>query len=57
MSTLFLPGKISADAHSQDYIMRDDLAIDSSLSIVVKKIKITQYVCQKQHRLELLEHF
>ena len=27
---------------SQDYIIRDVLAIDSSLSIVVKKIKISQ---------------
>jgi len=27
---------------SQDYIMHDDLVIDSSLSIVVKKIKIMQ---------------
>jgi len=27
---------------SQDYIVRDDLAVDASLSIVVKKIKIVE---------------
>jgi len=32
---------------SQGYIVRDDLAIESSLSIVVKKIKIIQYISER----------
>jgi len=39
-----------------NYVMLDDLAIDSSFSIPVKKLKIIQYVCQKEHRSELLKH-
>ena len=42
---------------SQDYIMHDDLVIDSSLSIVVKKIKIMQWIIQREPRWELLKHF
>jgi len=36
--------------------MRDKLAMESSLSIV-KKIKIIQYIFQKEHRWELLKNF
>jgi len=38
------------------YIMRDDLPIDSSLSIVEKN-KIIRYIFQKEHRSKLLKHF
>jgi len=31
--------------------------IDSSLSIVVKKIKFIQKICHNEHRSELLKHF
>jgi len=44
-------------AVSQDYIMREDLAMESSLSIVVKKIKVSQKNFQKETRSELLKHF
>jgi len=39
------------------YIMPDVLEIDPSLSIVLIKIKVIQYICQNQHRSELLKHF
>jgi len=42
---------------SQDYIVRDDLAADASLSIVVKKIKIIEYSFNKGHHSELLKQF
>jgi len=42
---------------SLDYIMRDDLAIDSSLSIFVRMIKIIQQIFQKEHCSDLLKHF
>jgi len=41
----------------QDYTMHEDLAIDSSLLIVVKKMNIIQEIFQKEHRSELLKHF
>jgi len=34
--------------------MRDELAIDFSLSIVAKRMKIIQQTRQKEHRAELL---
>jgi len=37
--------------------MREDLAMESSLSIVVKKIKVSQKNFQKETRSELLKHF
>jgi len=41
----------------QKYIVSNDLAKDSSFSIVVKKIKILQFIFQKEHRSELLKQF
>jgi len=42
---------------SQGIIIRDDLEIQSSVSIVVKKIKIIYLIFQKAHHAELLKHF
>jgi len=39
----------------QDYIMRDNLAIDFSLSTDVKKSKIIHEIFQKEHLSELLK--
>jgi len=39
---------------SQGCIMRNNMAIDSSLSIVVKKFNIIQSIYQKGHRLSFV---
>jgi len=42
---------------TQGYVVRDDLAVGSSLSIIVEKIKIIQKNCQKEYHSELLKYF
>jgi len=37
--------------------MRDYLAINTPLSTVAKKIKITQEIFQEEHRSELSKHY
>jgi len=37
--------------------MRDDLTLDSLLSIAEKMIKIMQYIFQKEHHPELVKYY